>query len=642
MIAFVAAAVTAVVAVDWALLRVRASAVPEAQVGNRPIQVATDGYSSSQTCKACHPSQYAAWYGSYHRTMTQVATPETVVADFDNVRVTDVNARPMLLERRGRELWADFDEPDWDGNGAAPPRIQRRVVMTTGSHHQQIYWYATGHGRLLGQLPAIRLIGEERWIPRKAAVMHPPGIELISESGSWNAICVQCHTTLGKPEFSTPFGTDALFSQSIDTRAVEFGISCEMCHGPANDHARLNTSPFRRYALHLKGGADSTVVQPVRLDPRRSSEVCGQCHGLWEFYDSKGEREANSRGLPYRPGDELTKTRFVVQPSTNMSSPTMAALLKDDPRFVSDIFWSDGMVRATGREYNGLIDSPCYKNAPDDEHRMSCASCHAMHQTADDRRPVVEWADDQLAPQAIANGACLQCHDKFGGDKLAAHTKHRADSSGSSCYNCHMPYTTYGLLKTIRSHQVSSPSARATLETGRPAACNLCHLDKTLDWTAARLSDWYGQPRPADGAMGDDNRSVAASIVSLLTGDAGQRAIAAQAMGWAPAQQVSGTNWMPPYLALLLDDPYDAVRFIAYRSLRSLPEYGDFRFDFVAPPPQRAALRRRALEIWRDTRSRQGRRADPALLFAPDGTFIEATLNRLTSQRNDRPVLWRE
>jgi hypothetical protein len=220
----------------------------------------------------------------------------------------------------------------------------------------------------------------------------------------------------------------------------------------------------------------------------------------------------------------------------------MAALLKDDPRFVSDIFWSDGMVRATGREYNGLIDSPCYKNAPDDEHRMSCASCHAMHQTADDRRPVVEWADDQLAPQAIANGACLQCHDKFGGDKLAAHTKHRADSSGSSCYNCHMPYTTYGLLKTIRSHQVSSPSARATLETGRPAACNLCHLDKTLDWTAARLSDWYGQPRPADGAMGDDNRSVAASIVSLLTGDAGQRAIAAQAMGWAPAQQVSGNE----------------------------------------------------------------------------------------------------
>jgi hypothetical protein len=173
--------------------------------------------------------------------------------------------------------------------------------MTTGSHHQQIYWYATGHGRLLGQLPAIRLIGEDRWIPRKAAVMHPPGIELISESGSWNAICVQCHTTLGRPEFSTPFGTEPLFSQAVDTRAVEFGISCEMCHGPANDHARLNTSPLRRYALHLKGGADSTVVQPVRLDPRRSSEVCG--HGLWEFYDSKGERDANT-GLPHRPGDE--------------------------------------------------------------------------------------------------------------------------------------------------------------------------------------------------------------------------------------------------------------------------------------------------------------------------------------------------
>jgi len=122
-IVFVLACAAAIVAVDWALFQARGGDVPEARVSDRPVQIASDGYSSSETCKACHPSQYAAWYGSYHRTMTQVATPETVVANFDNVRVTDVNARPMLLERRGRELWADFDEPDWDGKGDAPPRI---------------------------------------------------------------------------------------------------------------------------------------------------------------------------------------------------------------------------------------------------------------------------------------------------------------------------------------------------------------------------------------------------------------------------------------------------------------------------------------------------------------------------------------
>ena len=220
-------------AFGYGLVRANAGARVEGSIPDRPIQVPVDGYISSDTCQACHPSEYGSWRGSYHRTMTQVATPETVVTSFDNLQVNQVPGRPMRLERRGRELWAELDEPDWDGQGAAPPRITRQVVMTTGSHHQQIYWYATGHGRLLGQLPAIRLVSDNRWIPRRSAVMHPPGVPLVSESGSWNAVCVSCHTTQGKPELSTPFGTEPLFSQQIDTKAVEFGIACESCHRPA-------------------------------------------------------------------------------------------------------------------------------------------------------------------------------------------------------------------------------------------------------------------------------------------------------------------------------------------------------------------------------------------------------------------------
>jgi hypothetical protein len=107
-----------------------------------------------------------------------------------------------------------------------------------------------------------------------------------------------------------------------------------------------------------------------------------------------------------------------------------------------------------------------------------------------------------------------------------------------------MPYTTYGLLKTIRSHQISSPSVKATLETGRPDACNLCHLDKTLAWTAEYLEKWYATPKPQ---LGDEEQSVAASLLWLLKGDAGQRAIVAQSLGWAPAQQASGTAWIAPF-----------------------------------------------------------------------------------------------
>ncbi len=634
------AAIGAATAFGYELLGRRVGARPEQAISDRPIQVRTDEYVSSSACQACHPSQYASWHASFHRTMTQVATPESVIANFDGVTVADVPGRPMRLEVSGRELWAELDEPDWDGKGDAPPRIRRRVVMTTGSHHQQIYWYATGHGRTLGQLPAIQLVSERRWIPRWSATMHPPNVPLVSESGSWNGVCVVCHTTQGRPEFSTPFGSEALFTQDVDTKAVEFGIACESCHGPAGEHVQANRNPWRRYILHLTGQVDSTLVQPARLSPQRASQVCGQCHSLWEFHDPSDERHANRSGLPYRPGDELATTRFIVQPTTNMGSETMKRLLDQDANFVRDIFWSDGMVRSTGREYNGLIDSPCYKNATEPSRTLSCLSCHSMHKAADDTRPLAGWADDQLISSAQGNGACLSCHAPFGGTGLANHTRHRADSSGSSCYNCHMPHTTYGLLKTIRSHQISSPSVQASLDTGRPNACNLCHLDKTLSWTAEHLEQWYTIPRPQ--ALGEDDRSVAASVVWLLRGDAGKRAIIAQALGWRPAQQASGTNWMAPYLGLLLNDSYDAVRYIAARSLKTLPEYEGFEFDFVAPQEQRLARRRRALEIWRDSRARQGRSGDAALLFNPDGTFIAERLDRLLAERDNRRIYYRE
>jgi len=71
--------------------------VVESTITNRPIQVTGDGYVSSDTCQACHPTEYESWYGSFHRTMTQVATENTVRADFDGVRVNNVQSNQFDL-----------------------------------------------------------------------------------------------------------------------------------------------------------------------------------------------------------------------------------------------------------------------------------------------------------------------------------------------------------------------------------------------------------------------------------------------------------------------------------------------------------------------------------------------------------------
>jgi hypothetical protein len=314
----------------------------------------------------------------------------------------------------------------------------------------------------------------------------------------------------------------------------------------------------------------------------------------------------------------------------------MRGLLEVDPGFVNDSFWPDGMVRVSGREYNGLIESPCFKDAHDPQRTMSCFSCHTLHQPAGDSRPIKEWANDQLGPGMDGNKACAQCHEKLAAN-LTAHTKHKANSEGSSCYNCHMPFTSYGLLKTIRSHQISSPSVASARGTGRPTACNLCHLDKTLAWTADYLSQWYGQPRPPL-----DEPDVSSALLTALAGDAGQRAIIAQAMGWTPAQTASGTDWMLPHLAQLLDDPYDAVRFIAGRSLGTLPEFSSFEYDFTAPVERRRDAQRRVMTTFSRVRSRLPRPGDPRLLLTPEADVDVSRTLALLKQRNNRNMLLRE
>ena len=112
-------------------------------------------------------------------------------------------------------------------------------------------------------------------------------------------------------------------------------------------------------------------------------------------------------------------------------------------------------------------------------------------------------------------------------------------------------------------------------------------------------------------------------------------------MAWEPAQHVSGTDWMAPHLATLLDDPYDAVRFIAGRSLRKLPGFSNFPYDFVAPQPQRYQAQLRTMTIWDRSRARP-ERADGRLLLTSDGKPDVNRVLALLKERNDRRVLLRE
>jgi predicted CXXCH cytochrome family protein len=259
---------------------------------------------------------------------------------------------------------------------------------------------------------------------------------------------------------------------------------------------------------------------------------------------------------------------------------------------------------------------------------MSCLSCHSLHQSD---------PDDQLAAGMRGNQACYQCHAEYEA-KLTEHTNHAADSEGSRCYNCHMPHTSYGLMKGIRAHTVTNPSVEESTRHGRPNACNLCHLDQTLEWTGEHLTSWYGQPRPE---LDEEQQDISAALLWLLRGDAGQRALTAWHFGWEPARQASGTEWMAPFLAELLVDPYAAVRYIAHHSLIKSDGFEELSYDYIGPLKERATARRETLERWNTQSPPIDQEKTGPLLMNQEGVLLDEAVRQIINRRDDTPMtLW--
>jgi predicted CXXCH cytochrome family protein len=599
------------VASAWSLRSTRSANAEDLFAQTLPREGRPGGYVTSDQCRSCHPSQYDSWHRTYHRTMTQWAGPGSVVGNFSGVTLP-WQGKACELERDGDQFRArlplEVARPGATRGASTQDTVEERFGMLTGSHHMQVYWVPSRLGNLQAIFPHTYLIADQRWVPFVDTFLRDPNLP--PANPSWNRTCINCHSVGGQPRANLQAGV-------TDTQVGELGIACEACHGPAEAHIVANRNPWRRYRLHLSGQAETTIVNPNRQNSRRASQICGQCHSIRWLPNAADQ---NENGARYRPGDDLDQSVTVVRPAKLEEQPQLREPLRRDPRFLPDRYWNDGIVRVSGREYNGMIESGCYQRG-----QLSCLSCHWMHES----NPV-----NQLAPRMDSNAACLQCHTRLA-NSIQAHTHHGPESAGSQCYNCHMPYTTYGLLKAIRSHYIDSPNVRTSLATGRPNACNLCHLDQTSQWTANYLNQWYNQP--ALDLQGPD-RDVSAAVLLALRGEAGQRALIAWSMGWNPAQEASGSRWLVPYLAQLLEDPYSAVRYIAQRSLKRIPEFSSTAYDFVGSAEQRTSAARQVLERWRRSYPAGTVKAGSQILLAPGGALQLDQFQRLLLSRDDRSM----
>jgi predicted CXXCH cytochrome family protein len=586
----------------------------------------------SQACFKCHESHYTSWQRTFHRTMTREATPEYVKGDFDNAVHQFLGVTSHLI-RRGDRFFLDTVDPAWAMDMAqrgmpldqaeSMPRREMSVDRLVGSHWFQQLLHCDEQGRYL-RLPLAYHIVEGRWIHINGAFLKPDSPSFYGHTAIWNETCLYCHNT--RPSKNPQPLLDEM--PGYRTEVGELGIACEACHGPGDRHIRAHQNPARRVAQRASSEADPTIVNPARLAVARADDICAKCHGrsLPRFEAWNQETYAE----PFLAGRKLATFYSLFWSEAEMRLQTQGqdtkALPRRPPGPRDGSFWGDGTPLTTALEYHGMALSACYQ---DGHGKMSCLSCHSMHQSE---------PDHQMKDGMRTNAACYGCHESYR-ERLVEHTHHTAESSGSLCYNCHMPHQVYSLLDTHRSHRITIPRVRDSVGTGKPHACNLCHLDKSLGWTGEQLSRWYGT-KPE--LLSKDERTIAASVLELARGDARTRAVVAGAFSWPAAQAASGRDWPALLLTRTLENErYEAVRYLMHRALRSLHGNAADDFDYRSGPAERAA-RLRGLRLRMDSAARPERSRYPYLPLTETGLFADDVYDRLLRTRNDPDVFINE
>ena len=166
----------------------------------------------------------------------------------------------------------------------------------------------------------------------------------------------------------------------------------------------------------------------------------------------------------------------------------------------------------------------------------------------------------------------------------------------------------FGLKLLMALQALFSPNHAGNLEANHPNACNLCHLEKNIDWTLKTLKDWYGLDGPISEAKLAENYPRRDQPVGMgwLTGEHhATRLTAAEAL--IHARQ----DWAIPALIDQLDtDPFLINRQLTQRGLDEWlgMKLRDLGYQFYMLPDERKEVIARL----RETLLKRARAQKPA------------------------------
>ena len=439
-----------------------------------PASLGVPDYVGAAACAECHAATYDAWLRSPHGRSMAVASPDTVLANFDGGSVQLPDGQ-VSFSHQGDAYFMEI------ASRSGTDKRKVDVVLASGRQHQ--LYVVKGAGGLLTVLPVLWSTKTKEWLPLslyQSADLAPGsphywGAQDIAKG------CVSCHLS----QFYRHVASDG-----VSNAWVDLSINCEACHGPGREHI------VRRRA----GSTDEVYRDLSKLGSEEEARVCGGCHGF-------------------------QLKRYVFPPAGDKLPQIFVTSL------INDALRPDGTQHLTSYQYPGHVLSAGFA-----QKILRCKDCHAPHdltarskggesaQGALSNKQCTGCHENRIAP-ALATAhshhpaavRCVDCHmaNSWIGDDdrrrqrtsdhsiSVPHPRESIDlGTPNACNTCHKEKTPQWSLAALqRWGEKDSLGVRSWVET-------IAQARKKAPGVAARLAEMLKDP--------DTGKYLKASALDLL------------------------------------------------------------------------------------------------------------------------------
>jgi hypothetical protein len=356
-------------------------------------------FTGSKSCEGagCHTELCRSYFQTPHGdSMGPANAPAELAKIPDQATVYDQKVdRYYQVARAGSDLYQVQYQLDASGNKifSSAQKLEYRIGGHLTGTIFIIRW-----GQNLFQAPLSYYVRAARWdlAPGYEGAPRPFNRPI--------SLCPYCHN--GQPEVVP---NRAGVYRAPPFRFMEYGIGCEVCHGPGELHLREVSQHSRR----KPGKVDLTIVNPAKLSPRLADDVCLKCHEGWNARVLQPGRSE----LDFRPGTPLYETVALFKVPVREEQRAELERLESLPPVKGTLatpMWFKHSLMAMSR---------CFHES---QGRMRCITCHIIHNPPTAVNKVAYYRE-----------RCFTCHTNESCKlPLADRTRHEP---ANDCAGCHMP-----------------------------------------------------------------------------------------------------------------------------------------------------------------------------------------------------------